>query len=263
MLGEFQISEDLKLTVTLGMMTKFWEEGCVKTRLARATGTRVAAKIHELFTLQLCKTLAHFGDRRCLCLDPISRNTKVTEALKAQGVKESWEIEKQQQGDIGHRMAAWFASHLNTTHYENRGAILIGSDCPLLDDTDLGHAAKCLSENDVVIGPATDGGYYLIAIRNSIECTKWESIFADIPWSTHAVLSETRQRLQKEGIRWVELPERQDIDTVFDLRRLLKYLKSVNSEDAQAPEQSLLRSLTSILQDCPEETKVILDETAH
>ena len=50
MLGEFQFSEDSELTVTLGMMTKYWEEGCVKTRLGRATGNRVAAKIHELFT---------------------------------------------------------------------------------------------------------------------------------------------------------------------------------------------------------------------
>ena len=63
MLGEFQFSEDSELTVTLGMMTKYWEEGCVKTRLGRATGNRVAAKIHELFTLQLCKNLANVSDK--------------------------------------------------------------------------------------------------------------------------------------------------------------------------------------------------------
>ncbi|MEO8133892.1 MAG: TIGR04282 family arsenosugar biosynthesis glycosyltransferase [Betaproteobacteria bacterium] len=95
-------------------------------------------------------------------------------------------------------------------------ALLLGSDCPLLDAAMLVAASDALDHSRCVFIPAEDGGYALVGCHGSVpDC------FAGIPWSTNAVMAHTRARLQSLGQRWTELPPVWDVDTVAELARLV------------------------------------------
>jgi glycosyltransferase A (GT-A) superfamily protein (DUF2064 family) len=98
----------------------------------------------------------------------------------------------------------------------HRGAILIGADCPDLRAADLLRAARLLAGGcDVVLGPATDGGYVLIGARRVTP-----RLFQGIEWGTAGVYAATAQRLAAAGYRWRALRPLADIDRPEDLERL-------------------------------------------
>ena len=91
-------------------------------------------------------------------------------------------------------------------------AVLIGADCPTLNADDLEMAFNELQQGtDVVLGPAEDGGYYLIGMSSD-----YPRLFENIPWSTHNVLAATEMHLRGQGLSWHLLPVRRDIDTAED-----------------------------------------------
>ena len=95
-----------------------------------------------------------------------------------------------------------------------RHVILIGADCPSLTVADLEEALELLARGtDAVLGPATDGGYYLIGMNAHHGC-----VFDNMPWSTAAVLQLTEQRLRQHDLRWQRLAARRDLDTPNDYR---------------------------------------------
>ena len=89
---------------------------------------------------------------------------------------------------------------------------MIGSDCPGLTAALLREAASVLPNRDAVIGPADDGGYWLLGLREPCP-----DLFTDIAWSTPEVYPETLRRLDAYGINPHLLPELTDIDTGEDL----------------------------------------------
>lgn len=91
-------------------------------------------------------------------------------------------------------------------------ALLIGSDCPGVTAPLLQAAAGALDDRRVVLGPANDGGYYLIGFSEPVPF-----LFEDMEWSTPRVLPETLARLATHGIGPAILPELADIDTAEDL----------------------------------------------
>ena len=104
-------------------------------------------------------------------------------------------------GDLGARMVRVEAP-----------ALLIGSDCPGITAPLLRAAAGALEDRRVVLGPANDGGYYLIGYREPVPF-----LFEDMEWSTPKVLPETLARLAARGHGPAILPELADIDTAEDL----------------------------------------------
>jgi len=117
----------------------------------------------------------------------------------------------------GHDLGARMAHAVEHALQQYQWVILIGTDCPSLDENYLRRARDQLSSGcDAVIGPAHDGGYTLIALRQSVP-----AIFQDIEWGTESVLQQTRQRLSKFNFHWVELDKRHDIDTPDDLAPLI------------------------------------------
>ena len=90
--------------------------------------------------------------------------------------------------------------------------VLTGSDVPALSSKIVAQAFEALETSDAVIGPASDGGYYLIGMR-----APGYDLFTDMPWSTADVSALTRQRAQQLGITMAEVPTLQDIDTLEDL----------------------------------------------
>lgn len=113
----------------------------------------------------------------------------------------------QPEGDLGQRMAAAFQENLR---YYGR-VIIIGSDNPELQTHHLNTAFEHLKEKDVVIGPAKDGGYYLLGMR-----AYQPALFQGISWSTDKVWEQTVSKIQQLSLSYAKLPVQNDIDTYED-----------------------------------------------
>lgn len=239
----------------LGMMAKFWTLGEVKTRLGRSTGMHQAARIHQLFVQKLSKSLAHSADQRVAVVTPANQASRFAAQISPQ-----WSIVCQSDGDLGQRMMNWFSHTLGqpdpvdphssgddaspSPFAGQRMAVLIGADCPLIDPDVIESAASKLESHDVVLGPADDGGYYLIGLRGPWR-SDYESLFVSMPWSSDAVMSETRTRCQNQRLALATLENREDIDTIESLDRLRTLLRS--REDVDSSARDLLQQIDSVL----------------
>ena len=113
-------------------------------------------------------------------------------------------------GDLGKRMAHAFNYVFSKGH---RQAIIIGTDIPTLTAHILTEAFQLLDQSDIVIGPAYDGGYYLIGMRQL-----HRELFINIAWSTPIVTKQTLQAIARLRLHISYLPTLMDIDTEEDLR---------------------------------------------
>jgi glycosyltransferase A (GT-A) superfamily protein (DUF2064 family) len=95
--------------------------------------------------------------------------------------------------------------------------VLVGTDVPSLPLSHYRQAFDALAAHELVLGPAQDGGYYLIGLTRPAA-----ELFHDIPWSGPHVLAATRDRAAKVGLRVASLPTWRDIDTIDDLRALIQ-----------------------------------------
>jgi rSAM/selenodomain-associated transferase 1 len=124
-------------------------------------------------------------------------------------------IRLQQGGDLGERMAEAFRELFAEGADE---VLLIGSDIPQIDSFLIAGYFQALQAYDVVIGPAADGGYYLIGFtRKSFE----EDLFERIDWSTERVYRQTLERARKQGLSVHSGRTLRDIDTYEDLESLV------------------------------------------
>ena len=115
--------------------------------------------------------------------------------------------------DLGARIAA--AAEATLATYD--GVLLIGTDCPELTGALLREAAGALATHDAVLGPSTDGGYYLLGIRAATP-----GLFTEITWSSERVAAQTRAVLAKAGLGVYELPALTDVDEEADWRAYLR-----------------------------------------
>ena len=127
---------------------------------------------------------------------------------------EKYTYKKQRGENIGDRMADALLFGLKN----KQNTILIGSDCPDIDDSLLKEGFQALINNDLVIGPAHDGGYYLIGVSSDINPTLCKKLFEDIQWSTDTVFLKTLALSKTFGLRTRILKKLHDIDTEDDLR---------------------------------------------
>jgi len=185
------------------------EPGKVKTRLIPALSAAGAAELHRRLVRHSlgAATGARLGPVELWCApdtgDPFFRECerRLGVSLSAQGG-----------GDLGARMRRAFESALARAGR----AILVGSDIPALSAQYLRDADQALVRgNEVVIGPAEDGGYVLIGLSRSDP-----ELFRDIPWGGPEVMAETRRRIASLAWRLSELPVLWDVDRPEDLGRL-------------------------------------------
>jgi rSAM/selenodomain-associated transferase 1 len=183
--------------------------GEVKTRLIPVLGREGAT---ELYCRLVQRTLATVAMARVGGVELWTTAPGNEAFLRACERRLGISLLLQSEGDLGARMSAAITHGL-----ARAGAVLlVGSDVPTLCSDDLRDARDALaSGNDAVLGPAEDGGYWLIGLsRHAAE------LFRDLPWSTPQVLDATRDRLRALGWRWHELPTRWDVDRPEDLQRL-------------------------------------------
>jgi rSAM/selenodomain-associated transferase 1 len=184
---------------------KWPEPGLAKTRLIPALGPQTAAAVYRLLAeaeITATRPQAREYDR-LLCISPADANTRIQGWFPGEAV---W---PQPEGDLGHRMAAAFAEGFE------RGAervAIIGTDVPAVGRATVQGAFRALDSADVVLGPAYDGGYYLLALARPRP-----ELFEGIAWSTPEVLSATRARADALGLRTRLLGAMNDVDTIDDV----------------------------------------------
>lgn len=110
-------------------------------------------------------------------------------------------------GDLGFKMKAAFEEEFQTSN----SICIIGSDCIELDKSILLSAFDLLEESDIVIGPALDGGYYLLAMKHF-----YPSVFDGIDWGSEKVLTQTLEQISKLGLHCKSLRKLRDLDTIED-----------------------------------------------
>jgi rSAM/selenodomain-associated transferase 2/rSAM/selenodomain-associated transferase 1 len=184
--------------------------GQVKTRLAASVG---AARSVSIYTMLVERTLAAGAAARARgCVGDVELwCAPSTDAAIFHAWRDRFGavLMTQCDGDLGARMH----DALGTSLARGSPAVLVGTDCPELDADYLCAAASALDRNDVVIGPAADGGYVLIGLAKDAD------LFSGIAWSTSRVYACTRERIAGRGLRVHTLPQRFDIDTAEDFAR--------------------------------------------
>jgi rSAM/selenodomain-associated transferase 1 len=132
--------------------------------------------------------------------------------------------------DLGERMNNAFIE-LFSRGYDN--IVLIGSDIPSITRDMINQALKGLQNNDCVIGPSKDGGYYLIALSQALPY-----IFEDIPWSTSKVFEKSIKILNKKGFTYKLIQELEDIDTYKELVSFYEHLRDKPVDNPDFPSHS-------------------------
>jgi len=182
--------------------------GHCKRRLARAVGPGRAAR---LYAATLARTLAEVervaNARRVLLTVTAADAAWFRVVLRGRG----WHVGRQATGDLGRRMERALRAATGHARY----ALLIGSDMLDVDAADLAAArVALLAGHDVVLGPAADGGYWLIGVRRPCPV-----LFDDMPWGGDTVCSATRARAAAAGLTLAEVALRHDLDRGRDLVR--------------------------------------------
>lgn len=198
-------SEPARFLPTVLVMLKAPRAGAVKTRLAAEVGVPEATRIYRLLV-----------ERQMATVPPDWPVEVFFAPADAREEMRAWlgsrpDLHPQVEGDLGQRLA----SAVDAACARGAcGVLVIGGDCPSLDEAALRAAGDGLRTHEVVLGPASDGGYYLLGLARP-----QPELFVDIPWSTEGVFPATRQKIQALGLNLSLLPVRDDVDTLADLLR--------------------------------------------
>jgi rSAM/selenodomain-associated transferase 1 len=176
--------------------------GKVKTRLGKSIGHEAAVEVYKKL---LAKTRTAAMEANCNCHLYYGDYVNTTDDWPA----EHFGKFLQHPGDLGDRMSQAFK---NSFEQGYAYVLIIGSDCPEMNAPLLDEAFDQLEQHDVVIGPATDGGYYLLGMR------QYYPLFDNIAWSTDSVLDSTLKKVKEQELRVAQMREMSDLDTLEDLQ---------------------------------------------
>ena len=177
------------------------EKGKVKTRLASVAGNEAALLIYSFLLKKTRSAALEVACNRLLCYSdyiPVADEWPDTGFLKM----------LQSPGDLGQRMASAFREAFASGA---KKAVIIGSDCPDLDAALIRNAFGALDSADFVVGPACDGGYYLLGMKLFVP-----ELFEGIAWSTASVAEDTLRLIRSLGMNYTLLPRLSDIDEYED-----------------------------------------------
>jgi len=176
--------------------------GQVKSRLAAGLGSEQALSAYRHL---LAATLDSVRELESVELRHTPDDGLLDAALP---LRADWQTTGQGPGDLGTRMNRAFEEGFSLGFDR---LVVIGTDCPYLTADDIRAAWKALETHDLVLGPATDGGYWLVGLRRS-----QPELFCDMAWGSASVCLETRRRAANLGLRSHLLRELPDVDTPAD-----------------------------------------------
>lgn len=212
----------------IGIFAKYPEPGRAKTRLIPALGEAGAAALHdEMVRYTLDRVGELLGER-----DVEAR--VYTAGAEPARFAHHFEVQlpcvSQSSGDLGQRMHTAFTEMLR----DATAAVIIGTDCPDVSRGLFGMALESLRSSDVVLGPASDGGYYLIGLRRPVP-----ALFEDMVWSTSTVLAKTLERAEALGLSVRLLPTLSDVDEPVDLA-VWERVRATMSPPGEVPTLSVI-----------------------
>ena len=177
--------------------------GEVKTRLAVSLGPRVAARLARAFLDDTIDAVRSLPWADCVLATTAPFGCELPILLQGEG-------------DLGARIEQVLRAAL----VQSPSALAIGADAPALPARLLEGARAALGRADAVLGPAEDGGFYLLGLNR---CPK--GLLADLPWSSPETCLRTAQRLREHGFRVEELEPWFDVDRPADLDRLRREIE--------------------------------------
>ncbi|MDY6939021.1 MAG: TIGR04283 family arsenosugar biosynthesis glycosyltransferase [Cyanobacteriota bacterium] len=189
------------------VFTRYPQPGQTKTRLIPALGAAGAAELQWQMTEQTLASFLPLLERKTLQVDVCY--TGGTRRQMQRWLGENFTYRSQGTGDLGARLTRAFDSAFD------RGlerAIAVGIDCPTIDPSTVDKAFEALENCDLVLGPAVDGGYYLIGLRRAVP-----KLFAGIDWGGDRVLAQTVAAAESLGLSIAYLAPQADIDRPEDL----------------------------------------------
>lgn len=184
--------------------------GQVKTRLAATLGNDVAMDIYQQLLKNLKNNIQSLDAGKIIFYSEFIEDDIWDSSIFKKNI--------QQGNDLGERMKNAFDVSLAAGY---KKAVIIGSDCPGIDENILNEAFEKLTGFDVVIGPATDGGYYLLGMKKM-----YSFLFQDIEWSTDKVLQQTLSVCNRNHLTYFQLPELSDVDEEKDLTHFKELVMS-------------------------------------
>lgn len=190
--------------------------GLVKTRLAASVGHGPAAAIYRRLLLHLLLQL-----RPIPAIDLVFAPPDARPEIEPWRLNPAWNCLPQTGGDLGSKLAAAFQEAFD----QGVGKVaIIGSDCPFATPGDVEAAWAGLEEHDLVLGPAEDGGYWLVALR-----APHPPLFEGIAWSTGRVMEQTLARASRLGLKSHLLRSLPDVDTLEDWRRVEAQIPEIDT----------------------------------
>jgi rSAM/selenodomain-associated transferase 1 len=201
-----------KLAGTIVVFAREPVPGRTKTRLIPVVGAVNAALLADAFLRDTIAKVRDLGRRPAIAA---STKDGVGKSEYFQSLAKTCDVDlvDQSGGDLGIRMARALE------RYAQDGAAILGSDIPSLPTSRLELGLQMLSEFDLVLGPALDGGYFLIGARGAVP-----KIFNGVQWGGPRVLAHTISHLRRSGIRYGRVPFWYDVDSGTDLRLLSAHL---------------------------------------
>jgi uncharacterized protein len=204
----------------LAIMVRYPEKGNIKTRLARSIGNDATLHVYQAFLCDLAQRFAGWTYDLHWAYTPAEHDFAAFVATLMPQYAGHISAFPQQGPDLAARLYQVF--HTLQMRQFHR-TIVIGSDSPQISRATILQAQQALDSADVVLGPAEDGGYYLIAMREP------HDVFSGIPMSTAAVLQMTIEKAEEQGLSVHLLEPLFDVDELADLIRLAELLQQNKS----------------------------------
>lgn len=189
--------------------------GLVKTRLAGRLGAEPACEVYRNLAAALLERLKPYPNVE-LRISPDDEAASHSDWL----LRDCWRCQGQGGGDLGSRLTRAFGESFAAGR---RKVMAIGSDCPYVKTTHLRDGFERLISASVILGPALDGGYWLIGMNRYLP-----SLFEGISWGGAKVLEQTLQRTAALGIQTAMLETLEDVDDWESWQRYLKTKRETN-----------------------------------
>ena len=207
------------------VFTRFPEPGKTKTRLIPALGARGAARLQRQMTEHIMTTAAALNGRNGLCIEV--RHEGGNAGLMQDWLGSHLTYRPQGGGNLGRRMQRAFEAAFED---DAAAAVIVGSDIPGISDDILRQALEALRKKDLVLGPAKDGGYYLIGVRRTLRAETYGRLFDGIDWGSDSVMAQTLQIAKDLGLDLARLESLADVDRPADLPVWQQAQKAANRQ---------------------------------
>lgn len=211
---------------TIVLMTRWHATYRCKSRLSRDIGAFKAAKIQELLTNHTIKVAKGIQKEGLADIKVAIDGIGIKAAKKWALLNRIKSIDIQGPGNLGTKMKRQFLkthSKKNPSHQIRNPILLIGTDLPSISHLELIQAMQILKHKDMVLGPSSDGGYWLIGLSNKLLNPLCSWPFSGMCWGTDKVLQKTIQLASLNQINYQLLQTKNDLDDIMDLSQWLDY----------------------------------------